>query len=195
MTIVAPLWVIVIIIAVGVTVNILYGPTRKRKASERRQLFIERNFAETADASVTFVDLKSVGAKRLLAGSFTISTSLEVSDIQEALIDASRNFPRKKTMFGMSGPVIMRDKRLDLEVVAYGSIAKTKTGGETVLDPDWSLALRASDEASPELAVARLKGSGSEVSEIEEMEYFIIELECNMRTRDTSATTAITFRP
>lgn len=192
--IIAPLWVIVIIIAVGVTIKLLTAPARQRKASERRQLFVDRNLADTPGAEVTFVDLKSVRAKRLLAGAFTIDTSLGPSDVAEALVETCDDFPRKKTVFGMNGPIIKHDERLDQDVVAYGSVAPTKMGGETVVDPDWCLALRGSGEGAAALAVARVKGTGGEVNEVEEMAYFVIEFERHLRTRDASAATAVTFQ-
>lgn len=37
-----PVWVVIVIIATGVTYNLVYGPKQRKKAAERRQLFEER---------------------------------------------------------------------------------------------------------------------------------------------------------
>lgn len=137
---------------------------------------------------------KTALTKQLLAGRFAISTLLDISAIRDTTVETCETFPKKHVkIFGDYGPAIMNDRRLRREVISYGSIRTSKrTGNPIVLSPEWKLVLVEIDDDAA-LAVAEVSLTSGKISYVEEMQYFLNELEINLRKRDSEA--YITFQP
>ncbi len=133
---------------------------------------------------------KSKLTKAINRGGFGLATSLGLDKVQEAAVRTCREFPVKKARIVRSPmkPVIMTKK--GAEVIAYGMVdTNKKTGKEYVLIPEWELALGSgADSHNFRIILRYAKLYSGKISEVEELEYFLNELERNLRHLDPEAT-------
>lgn len=138
---------------------------------------------------------KSPLTKALTSGAFGVSTTLTMDQLRHAAAVTCREYPLKRRFLQSMGPRIVQRKN-DLEVIAYGSLTQRRTARgesvETVLDNAsdvrWELALGAGLPGYEYvILLARHTETSGKINEVEELQYFINELERNLRALDPQA--------
>lgn len=120
---------------------------------------------------------------------FGISTDLDISQVQAAAVQTCREFPVKKARLTRSPmkPVITAKK--GVEVIAYGVVGTNKqTGKEYVAPSSWHLALGSgTGEYKYRIVLAYAQLYSGKINEVEELEFFLNELERNLQHQDPRA--------
>lgn len=138
---------------------------------------------------------KSPLTKALIRGAFGVSTALTMDQLREAAALTCRDYPVKKRFMNLMGPRIVQRKN-GLEVIAYGYLRKRNTSsGESVeivpdsaFDMKWELALGAGLVGyAYVILLARHTETSGKINEVEELQYFLNELERNLRALDPKA--------
>ncbi len=146
---------------------------------------VEWSKRDTSDAYVG----KSKLTKQINDDGFGITTSLAATQVWDAMKKTCLGYPRKEHKFpkGQSGPVAQNIKGTD--VVAYGPIGVHKNTGQDVVGiPDWALVLtKGSGSYAYVLRLARAKVQNGKIWSVEEMGYWVNELEGNLRVADAEA--------
>lgn len=130
---------------------------------------------------------KSALTKQLMNGAFGVSTSLDMNKLRDAAAHTCEQFPAKDCGFllGRHKPVIQINSRLKQQVIAYGRISKTS---QRVFPIDWELGLRPGVQGYQfMISVVHASLTSGKIDQVEEMEYFINELERNLGDLDPQA--------
>lgn len=145
---------------------------------------------------------KSPLTRALTSGAFGVSTSLTMDEVRDAAAVTCREYPIKKRFMRQVGPRIVQRKN-GLEVIAYGGLTRRRTPAgqtvETVLDTAtdvcWELALGAGLPGYPYvILLARYTETSGKINDVEELQYFLNELERNLRALDRQAEIRLTGR-
>lgn len=145
---------------------------------------------------------KSPLTKALTRGAFGVSTTLTMDQLRDAAALTCREYPIKKRFLQSMGPRIVQRKS-GHEVIAYGSLAQRRSASgelvQTVPDnaPDvrWELVLGAGLPGYPYvILLARYTETSGKINEVEELQYFLNELEHNLRALDPQAEISVTDR-
>lgn len=138
---------------------------------------------------------KSSLTKAITRGAFGVSSSLTMDQVREAAVLTCRGYPVKKRFLGQAGPRIVQRKN-GHEVIAYGYLDRRRTPDgrtiETVRDTavalDWELALATGVPGYPyAILLARYTETSGKIDEVKELQYFLNELERNLRALDPQA--------
>jgi hypothetical protein len=135
--------------------------------------------------------------KEILEGAFHIRTHLDFSALEQAIIETCQAYPvRHGRLTGDKKPVYQYRKKVKQKVVSYGATAKTKTdGSDIVLIPQWSLApvtIKHGGEVYQVFKTVYAQMTSGKIHDVEEIEYFLNELERRLRLEDAQATIELT---
>jgi hypothetical protein len=145
---------------------------------------------------------KSPLTKALAGGAFGISTTLTMDQVRDAAALTCREYPAKKRFLQSMAPRIV-ERKSGRQVIAYGSLTQRRTAsGETVetvldtaLDLKWELVLGAGLPGYAYVIIlARHTETSGKINEVEELQYFLNELERNLRALDPHAEISLTDR-
>jgi hypothetical protein len=145
---------------------------------------------------------KSPLTQALTRGAFGVSTSLTMDQVRDAAAVTCREYPIKKRFMQQVGPRIVQRKN-GREVIAYGDLTRRRTPNgqtvETVLDTAtdlrWELALGTGLPGYPYvILLARHTETSGKINDVEELQYFLNELERNLRALDRQAEISLTGR-
>lgn len=129
--------------------------------------------------------------KSILKGYFLINTTLGFDEIEQAIVETCADYPVKTRRFLGDEKVVYRYRKgVKQKVVSYGSPTKAKDGGELVLIPEWSLAPVAIKDSGREYKVFKVvtaRMASGKINNVEEMEYFLNDLEKRLRLKDAQA--------
>jgi hypothetical protein len=134
---------------------------------------------------------KSPLTKAIMNGAFGIATSLDIGQVQEAAARTCADFPVKnRKLLGTYKPCIQADRpNREREVIAYGSTTRAKTGKDIVITPCWKLGLGSGvQDHQFTIVLLYAKLTSGKIDEVEELEYFLNELERVLRESDPKAT-------
>jgi hypothetical protein len=145
---------------------------------------------------------KSPLTKAITSGAFGVSTVLTMDQVRDAAALTCKEYPVKKRFLQSMAPRIVQRKS-GQQVIAYGALTQRRTasGGsvETVLDNaldvQWELALGAGLPGyACVIILARYTERSGKIDEVEELQYFLNELERNLRVLDPRAEISLTDR-
>jgi hypothetical protein len=145
---------------------------------------------------------KSPLTKELTRGAFGVSTKLTMDQVRDAAAITCREYPVKKRFMQSMAPRIVQRKS-GHEVIAYGGLARRRTASgesvetvpDTASDVRWELALGAGVPGyAYAIILARYTDTSGKINEVEELQYFLNELERNLRRLDPQAEISLTDR-
>jgi len=145
---------------------------------------------------------KSPLTKAITSGAFGVSTTLTMDQVRDAAALTCREYPVKKRLLQSMAPRIVQRKS-GHEVIAYGALTQRKTpnGGsvqtvlDNALDVQWELALGTGIPGyACVILLARYTERSGKINEVEELQYFLNELERNLRVLDSQAEIRLTDR-
>jgi hypothetical protein len=125
-----------------------------------------------------------------------------MDQVRDAAAITCKEYPVKKRFMQSMAPRIVQRKS-GHEVIAYGGLAQRKTasGGSVETVPDtasdvrWELALGTGVPGCAYVIIlARYTETSGKINEVEELQYFLNELERNLRTLDPQAEISLTDR-
>lgn len=127
--------------------------------------------------------------KAINRGGFGISTGLDAGKIQDAATQTCGEFPVKQARLIRSPMKPLIRMRKGTEVISYGVVGTdSKTGREYMSVPSWELALGSgADGYRYRIVLAYARLFSGKIDEVEELEYFLNELERNLRSLDSQA--------
>jgi hypothetical protein len=126
--------------------------------------------------------------KAINRGGFGLSTSLDLSKVQDAADRTCKEYPVKQARLVRTPmrPMIMESK--GREVISYGLAGPDKSGRERVFGPSWQLALGGpTDGYQFTIILVYAQLHSGKIDEVKELEYFLNELERNLRDLDPQA--------
>jgi len=138
---------------------------------------------------------KSKLTKQIQQG-FGLSTKLDIGQVQEAAVRTCKEFPPKKVPLvrDQRKPMIMGDGKGN-DLIWYGLAGVGKSGKERVYGPQWKLALGSGTAGYQyTIALAYAKLYSGKISDVVELEFFLNELERNLREADPQATISLLSR-
>lgn len=120
---------------------------------------------------------------------FGISTELDIDKVQDAAVQTCKEFPVKKARLIRSPMKPLIRVRKGVEVISYGIVGtNSKTGGEYMSVPRWELALGSGAGGYKyRIVLAYATLISGKIDEVEELEYFLNEMERNVRNLDSRA--------
>jgi hypothetical protein len=126
-------------------------------------------------------------------GGFGVSTGLDIDKVRVVAIQTCNEFPVKKARLIRSPMRPLIRVRKGVEVISYGIVATSKKTGEEYMPvPSWELALGNGTGAYRyRITLAYAKLFSGKIDEVEELEYFLNELERNLRRLDPQAMIAL----
>jgi hypothetical protein len=124
--------------------------------------------------------------KAIHGNGFGITTSLDAPTVWQTARKTCREYPeRKEWLTGLHGPRIQHSNRAGAELITYGMLTKDQ---DQVSVRHWALALaKGTGNYSYTLRLAYAKLVSGKIDHIEELEYFLNELEGNLRLLDPNA--------